>query len=232
MGRRHGGARKDRGAALPEYALILGAIALGIVVSVDAATDATGDEIESSFEVPDGTDAWEGGGPTTTGGVTTTTVAPTFPTTSSTTTTTTGGPTTTTTTTLATTSTTSGATTSTTAAVTTTTTLQTNITSIFPVTQCSTSPCKGTWQAQFKIALLTTTGTPVADAVVTATVSKPNGSGTSSKSCTSSVSGVCIITLTSINNSKASVSLTVIGVTASPVWSGGNVLTSTATRPA
>jgi hypothetical protein len=229
VGRRHGGPRRERGAALPEYALILAAMATGVVASIEAATDATRDEV-GAFEVADGADPWEATIPTTTVVPTSTTTMAPLPTVATTTTTSTTAPATSTTTT----STPSGGeTTTTTVATTPTTAVETRITSIFPTTACPSSPCKDSWSTQFKITVQNTAGSAVSDAHVTVQIQQGNGaSGTSTKSCTSSVSGICLINVTSIPKNRNTVTLTVTSVTSSPAWSGGSVTTSTATKPA
>jgi hypothetical protein len=194
----------DGGASVVEYALLLGAMALGLVVALDTASSQTKESVERGHVVMD--DESDPVASTTSSSLVPTSIgsSTTFPTTSTTTSTST----------------------TTTTFVTTTTTAQ-NHAEVPSTSAVWTDETRSTWNAYWVVEV-TKAGSPVPGAVVTAKITPPGGTSTT-PSCTTGPLGRCTLVRGAINANKTEAGAELQSVTAP--WDGQVFVVSIA-RPA
>jgi hypothetical protein len=212
--------RNERGAFLPEYALVFATFALGLMGVAGVIHERTSDFYEGSSSGIGAVPAYEVSR-TTLGWSPTTTLPVTIPTTTTTTTTTTI-PSTTTSTTSTTSSTTSTTitTTPTTLPVTTTTEAPTVTAFVFQLEDRSYNESDGDWRARVRITIGRSDSQPhVQGAVVTGTFVTADG-GTRTRSCTTNSSGKCQMVWGNRKNNDDPTTFTVTNVSSTPGWDG------------
>ena len=206
----------ERGATGVEYALI-GALVLFTCLGAIKALERRADDYYDTTSTRIGAlPSIDGSAPTGTSipgaSSTTTTVAPTTTTTTAPTTTTTTAPPTTTTTAPPTTTTTVPPTTTTTAAA------QSYISA---TSDTSDTSGRGTWRPALTVTVRTTsTNAVVANATVTVTFKRTNGTTLGTDSCTTNTSGQCEAQIGGVADSITTVVATVSSVTSTPTWNG------------